>query len=495
MIGNFISSLLSVSVTGGIFILAAILVRSGMKQRLPKHFLVLLWAAVLLHLLFLVGAPSPTSIYNYIAFRSPALPGAADAPVAAAPLDAAIAAPEMFNNAPAASGGSSMPTIVFCIWLAGALGLFAAFLGSYISTRRRFATAFVLKNHPAVEAWRARLKNPPTVLVSDRTSVPLSYGLTRPCIVLPSGFDLSNNDQVESVLEHERIHGRDYHNIMKVLVAAAVIVHWFNPLVWLYWFLFNHDVELACDERVIRSIGPSRRAQYAHSLVAVAEKAAIPFPLVSAFSARNLRERVVDVMGYKPTTLPLLALELLLIVCLFALFGTSSVSIAASANTGQNHAAMIAEITRETGEPPATVLTGTADTESAQAQALALTGGGIIVKHEIERDDGVLVHSFGIVSNGYEYQIEIDPLGRTVLKHDRKRMKKGFEHAQFESFISMEDASARAIQAVGGGTVVECELKHGKPGDFWYEVEIIVNRREREVHIDAVTGALKRIKN
>lgn len=495
MTADFLRTLFGVSLTGGIFIIAAFLVRAGMKQRLPKHFLVLLWAAVLLHLLFIAGTPSPTSVYNYVMFRSPVnlvetepsarglLPedagtvGHVESPA----LDSADAAPFKV--------GGNVYTVLFIVWVAGAVVFLAIFTGSYWATRRRFGDAFLLKNNPAVNAWLKGRKFPPKVFVSDRTTTPLSYGLIRPHIILPSGFDLDNIPQLESVLEHEYVHCRNHHNVLKVLASLAVLLHWFNPAIWLYWFLFNHDLELACDERVIRAIGPGRRAEYAHSLVAVAERAVIPFPLVSAFSARNLKERIVDVMGYKRTTIPLLVAEIALVAALFALFGTTSIRSAPAPATTQFIVPEIASAPTETTVlPPELVQWSYPAGADPLAVALSLTGDGLVVKRKTDDERGGEKHEFVILSGGHEYKIELDARSRSVVKYERKNMKKPFATADPGRFITMERAARLALDEVGGGVIAEFELKHVKPDRFVYEIEILADGGEYEVEIDAVSG-------
>lgn len=287
---GFLQTLAGVSVTGGVFILAAILVRSGVKNRLPKHFLVLLWAAVLAHFVLMPGIASPTSVYNYIALRSPVT---ADAPAQAVPFVVPASGPEGAAEGvprsvalPGNAGGNAVWTAAaFYVWLGGAAVLLAFFLGAYWRTVRRFDCAFLLKNQANVDAWRRRQTRPVRIYVSDRTDTPLAFGLLRPRIVLPRTLDLADAALVEGILQHEYTHCRHFHNAMKMCVYLVLAAHWFNPLVWLYWLLFSHDVELACDESVIAAIGPARRAAYAHSLVAVASKMRLPFPLASPPSA------------------------------------------------------------------------------------------------------------------------------------------------------------------------------------------------------------------
>lgn len=426
MIAWFIHSLFWVSLTGGVFILAAILVRAGVKHRLPKQFLVLLWAAVLLHFIFMQGTPSPTSIYNYVHFSGPVAPPSASLNATQPPSPVAEAAANTSTAAPTSSPGIGASGVLFAIWVAGAVAMLGIFIGNYLFTSRRFADAILLKNQSAIEAWRSRRRRPPDVYASDRTTTPLAMGFLRPRIILPSGLDLSNAPLVESVLEHEHVHCRHFHNALKVLVYLAVALHWFNPLVWLCWLLFNHDIELACDERVIRVIGPEKRAEYAHSLVAVAEKAIVPLPLISAFSARSLKERIVDIMGYKRSTTLLVATEFGLAAALFAVFGTAPSSLGLAAGPGVSPPA--ATVPRR--PMPAGVIppddADTAGMENARREALARYPQGRVRGCELKRR-----HSGGYV---YEVDMEVDGKGRTVeidaSGYAGRRHGKGMRHSR-----------------------------------------------------------------
>lgn len=488
---DFLRALAGASLSGGVFILAAVLIRSGVRNRLPKHFLVLLWMAVLAHFLFASALPSPTSIYNYVVFKTPQTVSEATA-VTRSPTRG-VATPDAVPSVPRYDGivgdgaAADWSWALFVVWMAGAVGLAALFVRSYWSTRRRFDCAILLRGKPAVDRWAARKKNPPRVFVSDRTTTPLAVGLFRRRIILPAGLDLDNAATVEGILEHEYIHGRHHHNAMKAMVCLATVAHWFNPLVWLFWFLFNHDIELACDESVIQSIGPGRRAEYAHSLVTVAEKALVPFPLVSAFSARTLRERIADVMGYRRTTIPVIAAEALLLVAMFALFGTSALSApvpALPAMAIQANAVQVtpAETGRTAPEPPK----GSAN--SSLATALEFAGGGTVIKREF--DDGGSVHEYEILAGDFEHEIKIGVPGGEVLKYSRKRAKKHFAGVDVTKFIGVERASRIAAEAIGGGEAAECALTYVKPGRFVYIVEFESGERERKVRVDAVDGGV-----
>lgn len=486
MIAEFMRSLFWVSLTGGVFILAAVLVRAGMKHRLPKHFLVLLWVAVLLHFLFLLETPSPTSIYNYVYFRSPV---ALDAPVAVDPMEASEDVSETVSSG-APIVAESLPVtgmtsfdVFFLVWGAGAALLLAFFVVSYWRTVRRFDEAFVLKNNAIVNAWLAERSDPPKVYVSDRTTTPMAFGIIRSRIVLPNDFDLGNASLLRSVLEHEYIHGRNFHNAIKVLVYLAVALHWFNPLVWVYWILFTHDMELACDERVIQAIGPSRRAEYAHSLVAVAEKAVVPFPLISAFSARSLKERIVDVMGYKRTTFSLLAVEIVLVATLFALFGTSPLS----SIRGEVPSSKSPAFPLSPTQVASVFLEGANPTEVA----VALTGGGTVVKRETEEWGGKTLVEYKILSEPYEYTIRLDVDDRAVVKYERRMLKSRLDARETAQLVPMAEASREALRSFPRGRVGRCELKREREEGYVYLIKVEADGREYEVEVDANSGAVR----
>ena len=420
---DFLQTLLGVSATGGVFILAAILVRAGMKNRMPKHFLLLLWAAVLAHLLLFAATPSPTSIYNYITFHNPLTLEQPPHQEKAPPQQRPGGAPAKLPAQP-----SEWPAALPFVWLAGMGILAAGFAFCYWTTRKRFDDAILLKGAPAVDRWLRDRKRSVRVYVSDRTATPLSYGLLRPRIILPLDFARDNADRIESVLEHEYVHGSHYHNVMKFLVCIAVIAHWFNPLVWLFWLLFNHDLELACDELALRGIGVHRKAEYAHSLVAVAERMVTPLPLVSAFNARNLRERIVDIMGFKRSSGYWLIPEILLAASLFALFGTAPAASgkADAPMTGEAmHPASVVAVAPVVPE----VRLAPMDAEPElprfipmhQARRLAVDalGGGEAVEIELKQTrSGGFEYEVNVLYGNEEYEVTLDALDGRVLEID-----------------------------------------------------------------------------
>ena len=140
------------------------------------------------------------------------------------------------------------------IYFAGAEVCFAWFAVSYGRSLRRFATAVPVTGLD-VEKWLAEHKCARKISIRRTKAVdtPLTYGLRKPVILLPKNLDLTEKATIEYVLEHEYTHIRRFDQLYKFIMVLAVCIHWWNPLVWLMLYFFNRDIELSCDERVIRA--------------------------------------------------------------------------------------------------------------------------------------------------------------------------------------------------------------------------------------------------
>ena len=102
---------------------------------------------------------------------------------------------------------------------------------------------------------------------AGRISSPLTFGVLRPVILVPKKTDWTDETALRYVLEHEFVHIQRFDVLSKLLLIAAVCVHWFNPLVWVMYVLANRDLELSCDETVLRRFGGDIRAAYARVLI------------------------------------------------------------------------------------------------------------------------------------------------------------------------------------------------------------------------------------
>ena len=305
-------SLLELSLTGGVFILAVVVVRALAMNRLPRQAFLLLWAVALARLLLPFSIPSPTSLYSAAGHLGEGFRRAGI--VTAGGTDAAGAAAQE----------AVIPWMAL-LWAAGALACALCFLLPHLRGRREWNASLPVED-PFVTAWldghpiRRRVR----VRCSDRVDSPLTYGLLRPVILLPKTLDRSDVSRLAFVLTHEMAHIRRFDALSKLLLAAAACLHWFNPLVWVMLVLANRDLELSCDAAVVRLYGAEARAPYARTLLELEARRSRFLPLCSAFNKNALEERIGAIMRSRKTSAAALAVALVLVVALTAVLATNA---------------------------------------------------------------------------------------------------------------------------------------------------------------------------
>lgn len=310
-------SIVDLSLSGGVFILAIAVFRGLTLRRLPKGTFVALWWLAAARLLIPAAVPSPFSVYTLLASlgtraEEPAIPAIpavpAVPPAAAAPVQVIPGGPEAAPSAP-------FP-IWTVLWLSVGTLLALLFLIRYVRWRQRFRESLPA-DCPGLETWRrVRLR------VSDRITAPLTYGLFRPVILLPKTLDLSDEEAVTCVLAHETVHIRHLDGLLKLALTAALCVHWFNPAVWLLCVLGNRDMELRCDEAAVLALGEDSRERYALVLLRLAEKQCVP---LCGFAHRSgMEERIRAIMSVKKKSLLACVLALALVLGITTAFATSA---------------------------------------------------------------------------------------------------------------------------------------------------------------------------
>ena len=162
--------------------------------------------------------------------------------------------PVISENLAPAVGASVNPlqiivSVLSVIWLIGMAGMMFHGLFSYIMLRRRMADAVLLKEN---------------IYESEKVKTPFVLGVFRPRIYLP--FNLDESDR-ELVVLHEKKHAQAWHPFMKILGYFVLCIYWFCPVSWLGYHLFGKDMELECDELVLKEIGEERKKEYASTLL------------------------------------------------------------------------------------------------------------------------------------------------------------------------------------------------------------------------------------
>ncbi len=164
------------------------------------------------------------------------------------------------------------------IWIVVGLALLIAFFIIYTVTLGELSDARRVEGN---------------IYVSDKVTSPALYGVLKPRIILPRDH---SKDDLKYILMHERAHARRGDNLVRLLALVTVCVHWFNPLAWLFLKLLFADLELACDEAVIKKCNSEQRKEYAHALVSAVERTSI---FASSFGGAKIRLRVENILSYK----------------------------------------------------------------------------------------------------------------------------------------------------------------------------------------------------
>ncbi len=331
------SSVLTMSVSASLVILCVLLVRL-LLRRAPRVFSYVLWAVVLLRLLCPVTIESPIAIVPGLgetvgtAMQTGISP-ADDSHTAAQPhtdrqtvtVTAPAAQPsyrpagdEMLTAAQGTTGGDATQTgmsnislawILSVLWLSVGVGIGLYSLVSLLCLRHRLREALRLNQN---------------VYLCDRISTPFVMGIFKPRIYLPAGLGTLERSYI---IRHEQHHIRRLDHITKLFAFIALCIHWFNPLVWLAFVLAVRDMEMSCDEAVMRVSGDDIRADYSLSLLALSGGKRVFAPTPLAFGESDTKIRIKNIVRYKkPAAIVVVCAALVVVAACGVLGGTRAVN-------------------------------------------------------------------------------------------------------------------------------------------------------------------------
>lgn len=315
-------NLLQMSFSGAVLILAVIAVRAAAINKLPKKTFLILWEIVLLRLIIPFSIPSALSVYS-LASQNTAINALAEMPAGSVISAMQGESPGLSGEMPEFPAGRI--SIWLVIWLAG-MALCAAFFAiSYLRCRLEFSTSLPIYND-FVENWLKEhpLNRPVCVRQSDKISTPLTYGIFKPVILVPKKTDWEDTKQLQYIFLHEYVHIRRFDAAAKLVSASALCVHWFNPFVWAMYALFNRDIELACDESVVRQSGEASKKDYSLMLIGMEAKKSGLLPFCNNFSRNSIEERISAIMKTKKTTIGIFIISIIVIAAITAFFATSA---------------------------------------------------------------------------------------------------------------------------------------------------------------------------
>lgn len=281
-------SVVNAGIVAGYLALVVLILRLLLKKA-PKYMTLLLWGLVAMRLVFPVTVQSSLCLFpkevispEIVMGQEPQLNTGITA------LDNAInpVISSSFSANPAGSANTLRiwVSVLTFVWLAGIAVLFIHTVVSVRRIKKNVATAVLLRDN---------------IFQSGNVRSPFVFGIIRPRIYLPlnmSEYDISN------VIAHEQAHIRRRDYILKPLGYLLLIIHWFNPLMWLSYMMFCRDIEFACDECVIRRFTAEQRADYSQALLncSTDKRGTMAYPL--SFGEVGVKSRVKSVLNYKKPT-------------------------------------------------------------------------------------------------------------------------------------------------------------------------------------------------
>lgn len=291
---NVFLKIFNMSITASWIALAVMLLRLPLKKA-PKWIMGVLWAFVALRLILPISLESVLSLIPS-AQTLPADFTYSPAPIINSGIPAVNSAvnPVISESLAPAPGASANPTqilsfIASAIWIIGVAGMLLYMLISYIALKLKVRESVAIAKPDGFGTDK-------TVRICDRIPSPFILGVIFPKIYLPSNL---GEDDMQYVMEHERTHIKRGDHLWKPLGFLLLSVYWFNPILWAAYVLMCKDIELACDEKVIRNLGENSKKAYSEALI----NCSAPRRLVSAcplaFGEVGVKERIKRVLNYK----------------------------------------------------------------------------------------------------------------------------------------------------------------------------------------------------
>ena len=302
--------IINMSISASWLILAVLILRLVLKKA-PKWVNVLLWGIVAVRLICPFSFKSALSLIpSAETFPEKVISGPSfDIQTGISPVDnrindylgdryfEGVTVPE--NN------GNNIMTILTIVWIIGILLLVAYTIISYRRLHREIDTAVHYRDN---------------IFQSENVSSPFVLGIINPRIYLPFSM---NEQNLEQVVAHEQAHIRRKDHWWKPLGFLMLTIYWFNPLMWLAYVLLCRDIELACDEKVIKKLGNEQKADYTQALVACSVNRRMIAACPLAFGEVGVKERVKSVMNYKKPAFWIIILAVIACVVVVVCFLTN----------------------------------------------------------------------------------------------------------------------------------------------------------------------------
>lgn len=302
LLQNLFTNILNMSLTASYVILFVIACRLFLKK-VPKIFSYSLWAVVLFRLI------CPFSFSSAFSFLK--IPSSHSNKIEYIPSSVKlISQPEIntgindvtssINTSPLSltthTGNNSIYGILSTIWVLGFISLIVYSILSYLILKHKVCASLIVKDN---------------IFQCENISSPFVLGFIRPKIYLPIG--LKKTEQTY-ILKHEQIHIKRFDYLIKPTAFLVLCLHWFNPLVWISFMLMSKDMELSCDERVLKELGTEIKKDYSSSLLSLSVNKNTIKGSPLAFGENNTKTRIKNILNYKKPVFWVIAVSIIAII-------------------------------------------------------------------------------------------------------------------------------------------------------------------------------------
>lgn len=327
------------------------------------------------------------------------------------------------------------------------------------------------------------------VFSNDEIASPLACGLIGPRIYLPTRMDFGNAVLLRHVLAHEAMHIRRRDNWVKAVMLAAVVLHWYNPLVWLMAKCLASDLEAACDAAVLKKYDTDQRKSYAYSLLAMAVSASRSSLLYSAFSKTEVERRVKGILAFRKASAFAVLLSVLLLAggtVAFATGGQAPFSHALTsycASSGSRWGVKV-EITRD-------IALGQRPQKRAEDAVFSVLDADASQDSDIIREavQAALAREFGVERSAFDVSVSLCLDAETVdaqyAEWGIERLDNGFLRYQGEQVRTYRDEMLSSYQSREDGGV-DIVVRRNRLGeitavDAWHAGDEEYDRRTKEL--------------
>lgn len=311
MSGLFLS-IINMSISASWIVLTVLLLRILLKKA-PKWIMVLLWGIVAIRLI------CPFSIESAISLI-PSAETITKAPNVPRPhfesgvtiIDNQVndyLCGNYFEGVTRPTGYFvDITTILAIVWLVGILVILIYTIISYFRVKNKISTAIILRDN---------------IFQSENVVSPFVLGIIKPKIYLP--FNMDEQD-MEHVIAHEQAHIHRKDHLWKPFGFLVLTLHWFNPLMWLGYVLLCRDIELACDEKVVKEFNNEQKADYSQALLTCSVKRRVISACPLAFGEGGVKNRVKSVLSYKKPSFWIIVVAVIASIVVAVCFLTSPVT-------------------------------------------------------------------------------------------------------------------------------------------------------------------------